>query len=252
MTRVAPWYESFFDDRYLRFYPALQERPVATEEAAHVMRILGLSSGQRVLDLGCGTGRHSVAFAELGLEVIGLDLSEPLLEQARETAARANVDVRWLQRDMRDLEDLDPVDACVSLYTAFGFFGDAEDAEVLRQVTGALKPGGRFLLDITNFLGYLRRFPHEVWKETPTMVTRERNRYDPLSGVLSTRRTLFVKEGETVELPESHVRAYLPHEIRAMLRRVGLVVEDISGTLAPASFFSWADSPNLVCRCRRA
>jgi SAM-dependent methyltransferase len=246
------WYDGFFDERYLRFYPVLRKRPVAPEEAEVVMRLLGLEPGQRVLDLGCGTGRHSVALVQLGLQVVGLDLSETLLEQGRRTAAEAGVEVTWLQRDMRDLDDLDPFDACVSLYTAFGFFGDEEDQEVLRQVAGALKAGGRLLLDLTNHLGYLRRFPVEVWHETGEAVTRERNRYDPLAGVLITRRTAFLKQGGSVELPETRVRAYLPHEVAAMLGRAGFALESMSGALAENAPFSWADSPNQVYLCRRA
>jgi SAM-dependent methyltransferase len=245
------WYEEFFDERYLRFYPVLRRHPVAPEEAALVLRMLGLEPGQRLLDLGCGTGRHSVALAQLGLEVVGLDLSEALLARARASAAEAGVEVTWLRRDMRDLDDLDPFDACVSLYTAFGFFGDEEDQEVLRQVAAALRPGGRLLLDLTNHLGYLRRFPAEVWRETDEAVTRERNRYDALGGVLITARTAFLKQGGAVELPESRVRAYLPHEVQAMLRRAGFALERLLGALAEDAPFSWADSPNQVYLCRR-
>ena len=244
------WYEAFFDERYLRFYPVLKQQPVASEEAATVMRLLQLEPGQRVLDLGCGTGRHSVALAGLKLEVVGLDLSEPLLEQARTTALAAGVEVRWIRRDMRELDDLGPFDACVSLYTAFGFFGDEEDLEVLRQITAVLRPGGRLLLDLTNHLGYLRRFPVEVWRETGEAVTRERNHFDAPSGFLVTHRTAFLKQGGTLELPPSRVRAYLPHEVQGMLQRAGLAVERVLGELGEVPF-SWADSPSQVYLCRR-
>lgn len=244
------WYESFFDERYLQFYPVLRQQPVATAEAEQIAALLGLQPGQRVLDLGCGTGRHSVALAQLGLEVTGLDLSEVLLEQAQRTARTADVEVRWLRRDMRELDDLDPFDACVSLYTAFGFFGDEEDQEVLRQITAALRPGGALLLDLTNHLGYLRRFPAEVWHETDEAVTREQNHYDATTGFLVTRRTGFPKQGGRIDLPPSAVRAYLPHELQRMLRRAGLHVERLLGGLGGLPY-AWSESPNQVYLCRR-
>jgi len=244
------WYESFFDERYLAFYPTLVQHPVAEEEARAVAALLGLSAGQRVLDLGCGTGRHSIALAGLGLEVTGLDLSEALLAQARREASARGVEVRWVCQDMRDLDDLGPFDACVCLYTAFGFFGDVEDQEVLLQIAAALAPAGRLLLDVTNHLGYLCRFPREVWRETDRAVLCERNSYDPLSGVLSTERICFPREGGRTDLPVSRVRAYLPHELRAMLGRAGLAIEQLNGGLADVPFI-WSSSPCQVYRCRK-
>lgn len=245
------WYESFFDERYLRFYPALRRHPVAHEEARCVARALELDPGAAVLDLGCGTGRHSVALALQGHAVTGLDLSPQLLGQARRSAADSGAEVTWLQRDMRDLDDLGPFDACVSLYTAFGFLGDQEDQEVLHQVKACLRAGGRLLLDLTNFLGYLRRFPPEVWREDEGAVMRERNGFDAARGVLVTERTLFHAEGGRTELPSSRVRAYLPHEVHAMLHRAGLRVEHVLGALDRTPF-SWSDSPSQVFIARRA
>jgi len=242
------WYEELFDERYLTFYPVLRQEPVSPDEARFVAHALGLKEGDAVLDLGCGTGRHSVALAQQGMRVTGLDLSETLLAQARSSAAEAGVEVTWLQRDMRDLEDLGPFDACASLYTAFGFFGDDEDQEVLYQVAAALAPGGRFLLDLTNFLGYLIDLPHEAWTEDEQAVCRERNEYEAHSGALVTHRTAFFKEGGRLDLPPSWVRAYLPHEILRMLRCAGLHVEQTLGALDEVGF-SWESSPNQVYIC---
>ena len=218
------WYRSFFDERYLDFYPVLRRATVAPEDAAFVARVLGLEPGARVLDLGCGTGRHSVALAQLGLRVTGLDLSEHLLARARATEEAAGIAVEWLRRDLRDLDGLGPFDAVVSLFTAFGFFGDVEDERVLQAVARVLNPGGRFLLDLTNHLGYLCRFPPEVWHESEVAVLRERNQLEVETGTLVTERTAFLKGGGVMEMPASRVRAYLPHEILAMLRRAGLEV----------------------------
>ena len=250
MLTVPAWHEELFDERYLACYPILRQQPVATEEAAVVARLLGLQPGERVLDLGCGTGRHSIALALAGLRVTGLDLSPVLLQQARDTAAARGAEVTWLQRDMRDLADLGPFDACVSLFTAFGFLGDTEDEEVLRQAAAALRPGGRLLLDLTNFLGYLCRFPREVWQENDEAVLRERNTYEVKSGMLVTERHLFGKRGGVVALPPSHVRAYLPHEVLAMLGRAGLEVERMLGALGDVPF-DWQRSSNQVYLCRR-
>ena len=246
----VPWYETFFDERYLDFYPGLRARPVAERDAAFVCAALSLEPGDRVLDLGCGTGRHAVALAERGLTVTGLDLSPALLAHARETAAERGVEVTWLERDMRDLDDLGPFDAVVSLFTAFGLIGEAGDQEVLHQVRAALRPGGQLLLDLTNFARFLRRFSPQVWHESDQAVLQERHHYEAETGTLVTERVGHFKRGGTFELPTSRVRAYFPHEVRALLRRAGLRVERVYGALSDVRF-DWASSPNQVYRCRR-
>lgn len=248
---MPQWYEQLFDERYLTFYPMLRQQPVAHDEARVVAELLELEPGASVLDLGCGTGRHSVALAELGYQVTGLDLSATLLGQARQAGQEADVEVSWLERDMRELADLGPFDACVSLFTAFGFFGDTEDQEVLFQLTAALRPGGRLLLDLTNFLGYLCDFPREVWREDHRAVLREVNEYDADAGAIVTHRSCFWHEGGRLDLPPSWVRAYLPHEVQAMLRRAGLQVERVLGALDGEPFV-WDRSPNQVYLCRRS
>jgi 2-polyprenyl-3-methyl-5-hydroxy-6-metoxy-1,4-benzoquinol methylase len=247
---MAAWYETFFDRRYLDFYPSLRSAPLATADAAQVCALLELEPGASLLDLGCGTGRHSVALAQLGLRVTGLDLSSELLAQARATEAASGLTLRWLQRDMRELDGLGPFDAVVSLYTAFGFLGDEEDRRVLAAVARVLRPGGCFLLDVTNFLGYLTRFPPEVWHESETAVLRERNRYEPEQGLLLTERTAYLKSGGRLELPTSRVRAYLPHELRARLHDAGFEILRMLGCLGEEPF-DWSSSRSQVYLCRR-
>jgi ubiquinone/menaquinone biosynthesis C-methylase UbiE len=69
------------------------------EEVEFLIEHLGLGAGQRVLDIGCGTGRHSVRLAAYGCEVTGVDISEGMLAQAKHAAEEAGVTVNWVQAD---------------------------------------------------------------------------------------------------------------------------------------------------------
>ena len=144
---MSEWFAEMFDGRYLEFYEGLLDPSLAEEDVSFVERALALATGSRILDLGCGFGRHAIGLAGRGYRVTGLDLSAPMLELAREMAASARVTVEWLERDMRDLRGLGPFDACACLYTAFGFFADDENRLVLEQVREALRSGGYFMLD---------------------------------------------------------------------------------------------------------
>jgi SAM-dependent methyltransferase len=248
---MAEWFAELFDERYLSFYEGLLPARPAAEEAAAIDEALGLAPGSRVLDLGCGTGRHSVALAQRGHLVVGLDLSPTLLTIARGLADEQGVRVTFLERDMRDLAGLGPFDACICLYTAFGYLEGDGDARVLAGVRAALQPAGQLLLDLTNYAPLLRPHASTAWREQERSVTREAHVYDPHRGVLVTERTMFRKDGGVVRLPRSRLRAYLPYEVQALLTAAGFAVDRVLGDLGDVPF-DWDHSPRQVYVARRA
>jgi SAM-dependent methyltransferase len=143
---VTEWYEEWFGEDYLRLYPHRDDAD-AERAVALISKTLELRSGWRVLDVGCGAGRHTRAFAERGARCIGLDLSAALLRLARQTTAAPLV-----RADMRHLP-IRPasMDLTVNLFTSFGYFErDAEHAAALAEMIGTVKPGGWFVIDFLN------------------------------------------------------------------------------------------------------
>jgi 2-polyprenyl-3-methyl-5-hydroxy-6-metoxy-1,4-benzoquinol methylase len=247
---VPEWYEELFDQRYLEFYGELQQRGPAREDAEFADRALGLQPGARVLDLGCGFGRHAVALAELGHHVTGLDLSETLLAHAAHLAQEHHVALELVRRDLRQLQGLGPYDACVCLYTVLGYFDDDENAGVLHAVSELLEPRGALLLDVTNPLGLLGHLTGEKWREVPAGVTRERSEYDPLTGRLRAERVLYRSDGRREPIPTSLVRLYAPYELRRLLELAGFETEQLHGGLRDEPF-DWRRSPRQVWVARK-
>src|SRR5919199_5263013 len=130
---MAEWWQTWFGPAYLAVYDAyLAERTPA--EVDGLEAVAGLRPPMRILDLGCGQGRHSIELARRGYEVTGLDQSPVLLAEAKHRAAEAGVNVRWILADMRDAPKED-FDLCVNLFTSFGYF--AEDADNQRVLGAA-------------------------------------------------------------------------------------------------------------------
>ncbi|WP_334076217.1 MULTISPECIES: class I SAM-dependent methyltransferase [Paenibacillus] len=145
---MAEWFEESFGEDYLLVY---KHRDVqgAKREVHKMIAWLGLPEGAKVLDLCCGMGRHSLALAESGYEVTGIDLSEVLLREARRNDPEGRV--TWLQADMRKLPLPGGFDAVVNLFSSFGYFEqDEEHVKVLREICRMLKPRGRFIIDFLN------------------------------------------------------------------------------------------------------
>jgi len=146
VVESRPWYVEAFGDAYPVVY-AHRDQAEAGRALDLAARLLGDVSGPW-LDLGCGQGRHLAALSGRGREVVGVDLSAPLLARARRDGVREPL----VRADMRALPLADRTFGSVlSLFTAFGYFGDvAGHAPVAAEVARVLMPGGGWLLD---FLG---------------------------------------------------------------------------------------------------
>ncbi|MEK7205642.1 MAG: class I SAM-dependent methyltransferase, partial [candidate division NC10 bacterium] len=105
----------------------------------------------RSLDLGCGTGTLAVLMAEAGWTVIGLDLSEAMLAQAKQKALEAGQAVEFVQQDMRDFWIEGPVNLVTSFYDTLNHLLFAEDLKsTFRGVARTLRPGGLFVFDVNS------------------------------------------------------------------------------------------------------
>lgn len=143
---MTEWYEEWFGEDYLRLYPHRDDAE-AERAVALICHTVGLQRGWRVLDVGCGAGRHTRAFANNGARCIGLDLSATLLKLARRATAAPLV-----RADMRQLPiRLGSMDLTVNLFTSFGYFDrDAEHSAALAEMVETIKPGGWFVIDFLN------------------------------------------------------------------------------------------------------
>lgn len=233
---MPEWYEEFFDDRYLLFCEDAVQAGADAEEIEFIDRALGLEVGSRVINLGCGFGRHSIPLAARKYDVVGVDASQRMLDAGVAIAERLGVRLSWVRRDMREISEIGSFDACVCLYTAFGYFEDEENTGVLRGIHSIVRPGGVLLLDVNNPLCLGSRLPEERWSEAPRGIRRERHDFEPMTGRFIGDRTMFVHGGGRVNLPRSSVRLYAPYELARMFRETGWEVEQLHGGLHGAPF----------------
>ncbi|MBD8500295.1 class I SAM-dependent methyltransferase [Paenibacillus arenosi] len=145
---MKAWYEQSFGEDYLLVYKH-RDMQGAVEEVQRMVSWLELPEGAHILDLCCGMGRHSLALAEAGYQVTGMDLSEVLLREARLHDQAEQVE--FVHGDMRKLPFENTFDAVVNVFTSFGYFEkDEENSQVITEVSRVLKPGAPFLIDFLN------------------------------------------------------------------------------------------------------
>jgi len=198
-----------------------------SSEVDFVIEELKLSEGSHILDIGCGTGRHSIELAKRGYKVTGVDLSSGMLAEARKAAAEANVEVDWVHCDAVKYTPTKTFDAVICLCEgAFGLVGRDEDpiehdSAILKNISDALRPKGRFILTTLNAYSKIRMLTQE---------DVESGRFNPVTMVEQYVDEWDLPGGKLhVEVKE---RRYLPFELKEMFAQVGLKVYNIWGGTA--------------------
>ncbi|MGD8427950.1 MAG: class I SAM-dependent methyltransferase [Balneolaceae bacterium] len=145
------WFEEWFDSPLYEKLYANRDEAEAARLVELLEETLPINGCSKILDLGCGRGRHAINLCKKGYNVTGIDLSEEAIATAREKARDLKLDnIRFEVRDMRNPLP-ETYDAIVNLFTTFGYFEeDSENAGVLESVKQMLKPGGIFVLDYLN------------------------------------------------------------------------------------------------------
>jgi len=137
----SAWYADFFTELPNEFWRRAVPPEATTAEIDFVEQRLGLAPGSRVVDVPCGSGRHSIALAERGHTVTGLDISAEAIEHARRTAKAAGVDVDFRLAEMREVPP-DGFDAAVCMGNSFGYLDPEGTRTFVAALAAAVRPGG--------------------------------------------------------------------------------------------------------------
>lgn len=223
MTEKNTW-EAFFDA-----HAPIYEENVFTKntipEVDFLLEELSLPPGGSILDVGCGTGRHSIELAKRGYAVTGLDLSLEMLARAADAARGAGVSVDWIRSDAARFSLPAKYDGAICLCEgAFGLLGQGDDPlgqplAILRNISRSLKPQAKALLTVLNGAAMLRKHHNQDVAE---------GRFDPLTLVESSAHP--PRDG----LPPVRVRerAFVPTEVVLLFRLAGMSVLNIWGGTA--------------------
>ena len=229
MTPKTEWWETFFRGPWGEWQARGFMQQNTSADVDFMVKALGLKTGDKVLDVACGTGRHAIELAKLGIEVTGIDFNGTILEVAERKAAEQLVEVLFLKNDMRCLEFREEFDAAYSWWTSFGYFEDeSHDYVVLRRIAESLRPGGKFLLELLSSETLLPVFQPErtaPLDESGKNQLRQRDRLDLEAGRTETEWTFF--ENGRERTARSSLRLYNYRELSAMLREAGF--EHIEG-----------------------
>lgn len=226
----SAWYERYFCADYWTYAAAEYTERRTAAEVGYLADVLAEHApGRRVLDLGCGVGRHAVELARRGFEVVGLDVSAWALEQARAAARTAGVTIQLHRVDLLRGRDwpVGEVDAAICVQ-AFGWGSEHDQARMLRTIRSVLRPDGVLLLDHSNASAILRAYQPESLVEVAGSTFHFLRRYNALTGRSGGELRVRRSDGSHAVLPDD-VRLYQPPEVAALLGRAGFTVARVDG-----------------------
>lgn len=220
------WYATAFDGMSAEM--AWTER--TESEIKRALTMLRPQGGERVLDLGCGTGRHSLELVRQGFSVVGVEISRELVEIARKDAEEQGLEAEFVEADLRELNYEEEFDIVLNLNDgAVGYFEtDEENHRSFEVISRALKPGGQNLIQVPNVLHARAHLPQRSWIPSSTMVELVEHRWNKKDRYME-GAMIPVRFGEVLESLDKRIefrqRLYTVDELREIYASVGMTFE---------------------------
>jgi ubiquinone/menaquinone biosynthesis C-methylase UbiE len=225
MKQKKDW-EEFFDHHAPEYMDNVFTKNTAAE-IKFLVEELQLPEGSSILDIGCGTGRHSVGLAMRGYKVTGIDMSSGMLDEARKAADKANVKVEFIHADASEYKPQNQYDAAICLCEgAFALIGMDEDPlthdlAILRNINRALKADAKFIQTTLNGLEKIRKYTKE---------DIEKGVFDPYTLVETVPMEYETPEGKKSVMVSE--KGYVASELKLVLSMAGFETLNIYGGTA--------------------
>jgi len=239
----SEWFRSYYGDDYAASVRDVLDTERTRREVAFILAATGVGRDAPVADLGCGEGRHALAFARLGHPVTALDLNPSFLARGADQARREGLSVRWLCADMRTPQH-GPYGLVLLLFHSFGFFSDSENLQLLRDWRQQIVPYGRMVIDVWNRDRILGDFePHAERSVAAGLAIAEDRDWDAATDRLRVHYTYRRRDG-CVHSYDTSFRLYAKQELEALLATAGLPLRATFGSLLGEGWRP--DAPRLV------
>jgi len=229
--KTKQWYEKLFEN-YAESYDNESFVHGTAGECDFIEKELNYNKSLRILDVGCGTGRHSIDMTKRGYNVTGIDLSEAQIEKAREKAKKNNLQIKFLVQDARNLPFQNEFDVAIMLCEG-GFplmETDEMNFEILKNVSDSLKGTCKFIFTTLNGLFPLH---HSIEKFCAANAGKDNaayrnNKFDLMTFRDYNETELTDDSGKKIKV-KSNERYYVPSEITWLLKSLGFNKIDIFG-----------------------
>lgn len=207
-----------------------------------LIKEMNLTGNERILDLACGFGRHSLEFARRGFKVVGVDITYDFIQDAMENAKKDNLPAEFICSDIRELSFDNEFDCVINMADgAIGYLeNDEENEKIFDCVAKALKPGGKHFMDIMSADYADTHFPCNLWDAGSYALTLSRFEWEKSTNILIYGQQ-DIEYGSELKKPEfvegNPTRLYHEEEVNQIMKDRNMKVSKMFGTFdgVPAS-----------------
>ena len=220
------------------FEPVLfnQQRQLqAKDDVEKIKKLLHIEEGDRILDLCCGIGRHSLELSRRGFDVSGVDRTAAYIDKARLEAQNSDLDVEFVVGDMREFYVPNNFDIIMNLFGSFGYFEDPEDdRKVVEHMYSSLRTGGKFLIETQGKEILARDFQEREWSQEGDLLILSERKITHNWSCIETR-WIVIRGAQRSEYQVS-VRSYSAVELASLLYGCGFPEVRVYGNLDGAEY----------------
>ncbi|MBN1214410.1 MAG: methyltransferase domain-containing protein [Candidatus Lokiarchaeota archaeon] len=220
------WWCEIFNSNYLKTDgDIVNDNQITTQEVSNIIEILGIDEDDKILDLCCGHGRHSLEFARRGFKnIYGFDKSSYLIRKARQSALKENLNSQFREGDARKISySTDTFDIVLLLGNSFGYFESIQDDfKVLEEIIRILKPWGKIFLDLADGEFLKNNYQPRSWEwiDKNLFVCRERSLSLDKERLITREVITNVNKGVIADQIYAE-RLYTLKKIESILKKIG-------------------------------
>ncbi len=234
---------------------AASRKPEAIDKSVSwIIQESNIKPGNSVLDLGCGPGLYASRLAQKGFQVTGVDFSPNSINYARQYASEQDLQIDYRLQDYLSFDEISKYDTALLIYGDFCPLSPSQRKKLLENVYQALKPGGAFILDVTQFNtakpdrsrsdwyvdteGFWRPNTHLVLEQT----------FSYLEDALYLDQYIVIEENGTTSTYRVWRQDYTPHTITEELKEGGFRVQSLWGDLTGSPYSNNSEWIGIVSR----
>ncbi len=212
---------------YLHFYKDSLKPEKTKQQCNYIAEQCKLNGKEKILDLACGHGRHSIEFCKRNYKVEGIDINENFINLAKEKSQEKGLDAQFSKADILEIEYKNKFDVVLFLFNSLGFFDRKDAKKIFKKINRSLVKGGKAFIDCKNRDHIIKEIkPYEVYEKGKDLMI-DRLSFNPIEGTTTNNRT-YIKDGKRYESPFT-MYSYNYSDIERFLRGTDLKIKKVLG-----------------------